>query len=300
MWRKNALEHPPVSVRTSTCPRSFCGSWANVSSRQVMCAALSQAEARPGRRLITPVSRSPGTVIDRRAHRVEAVAALVGRFGSFLLGVGAHQRGIDVHDHLSTGAVPGRAGQRPPPCPHPRSCLGAGFADRRDGRMVITGQGREQARHRRVRGDRPEHRRLGPDRCQISQAVTAERDRCGEIEQHLPGVMNSTRCTPRRQRHRQATLQPRNPKPSRSSNAPEDEISDSRTESRTTFGTGLRFTRGVPSTWNFLTVASPRIPSRTGTSVRYAPYPLHGREISRLGPGLLVGPVPNRAPTPPR
>ena len=36
---------------------------------------------------------------------------------------------------------------------------------------------------------------------------------------------------------------------SRINNAPDDEISDSRTGSRTRLGTGLRFTYGVPSTW---------------------------------------------------
>lgn len=57
---------------------------------------------------------------------------------------------------------------------------------------------------------------------------------------------------------------------SRNSNAPEDEISDSRTGSRAP-ETGLAFTYGVPLCDVDLDLRQAKNPAQTGTSVRYAP-----------------------------
>jgi hypothetical protein len=60
--------------------------------------------------------RFPGsvlTMVDERAHRREPVAALEGRLGAFLVRVRGHQRGVNVHDHLTTTTTSWGAAQWP-------------------------------------------------------------------------------------------------------------------------------------------------------------------------------------------
>ena len=67
-----------------------------------MWSALSHGEAFPGaQRTASGLAGAVLTVVDERAHRGEPEAALVGRLGALLLRVRAHQRGVDVDDHLT-------------------------------------------------------------------------------------------------------------------------------------------------------------------------------------------------------
>ncbi len=51
--------------------------------------------------------------------------------------------------------------------------------------------------HRGVRGHRPEHRRLRPEHRDIGQAVTAQRKRPGQVQDHLALVMDRVQRQPR-------------------------------------------------------------------------------------------------------
>jgi hypothetical protein len=146
-------------------------------------------------------------MVEERTHRVKAVAALVGRLGAFLVRVRGHQRRVDVHDHLPTVPAPRGAGQRPTLGPHRGPGIGTCLADCGDRSIDIAGKGSEQPRDSRIGGHIAEHRWLGAYRRDIGQAVTAERDRGRHIEQHLARIMLSTIRPPRRQRHRQTTVQ---------------------------------------------------------------------------------------------
>ena len=63
----------------------------------------------------------------------------------------------------------------------------------------VGGQGIDQAGHRRIGGDRAEHLRMRPQLGDVGQAVPADGQRHGQIQQHLARVMAGGRPPPRRQ-----------------------------------------------------------------------------------------------------
>ena len=80
---------------------------------------------------------------------------LPGARGVFLVGVRDHQRGVQIDHHQRVLGRRCSPGPDPFPGGRPRP------ADRRQRVLGILGQGRDQPRHRRIRGHRPEHCQAG-------------------------------------------------------------------------------------------------------------------------------------------
>lgn len=177
-----------------------------------MWSALFHGEAFPGRSFDRQgFAGAVFAVVNEGAHRCEAVATLEGRLGALFVRVGGHQRRVDVHNHLPTRPLAGAAGHRAPARPRRGPSLCPRPADRGDGIVNVAGQRCEQSRHGRVGGNRPEDRRLGADRGDVGQAVTAERDRRREVEKNLARVMLGSDRPPPRHRRRKTTVQARDP-----------------------------------------------------------------------------------------
>jgi len=151
----------------------------------------------------------PGTVIGERGQRVESERLLPGRRGILFLGVGQHDRGIQIHqDRRPSGAGCAVPGQRPGAV----AGCGASRADgpQRPGR--VRRQGADQPGHHRVGGHRAGQLRLGAQHCDISEAVPAQRQRHDQISNHLPRVMHRPRPSPPPQPAREALAQPGDPR----------------------------------------------------------------------------------------
>lgn len=123
---------------------------------------------------------------------VVTVGLLPCRGGILLVGVGDDQDSVQVHGHLPTGVRCSIAGQRPGALTHFRSC----GADRGQCFFARGGEGVDQTGDRRVGGDRPERGRLGPQQCDVDEAVPAERDRQRKIHEYLARVMDGPRFPP--------------------------------------------------------------------------------------------------------
>ena len=154
-------------------------------------------------------------------------------------------------------------------------------------------------RHRRVGGHRAEQLGLGPDHGDIGQTITAERDRGRDIEQHLARVVrrtaparhgasaaDSARCQPATLRQ-SAAAAPTRRRDQRLADRIQHQIPTTR----------LRFTYGVPFRFGILTFDKPRIPSRTGTSVRYSAVVTQSHERSRLAVASATPTHPGRTGT---
>ena len=79
------------------------------------------------------------------------------------------------------------------------SCGNGGFGRNND---------RADARERRVRGHRPEQRRLSAQHADVRDTVTAQRQRGRQIQQRLARIVTRPRRPPRRQRRRHPPAQP--------------------------------------------------------------------------------------------
>ena len=91
------------------------------------------------------------------------------------------------------------------PCPGPRG--GGRRRDRGQRRRGVGGESVDQPGHRRIRGDRTEHLRRGAQLGDVGQAVTADRQRHRQIEQHLARVVTGQRRPPRTGRRRESSVE---------------------------------------------------------------------------------------------
>ena len=205
-----------------------------------MWSALFHGEALPGRRSTASVSPVPCSPWSTNAH--------IGANPKPRLKVGSapslSECAVTSVASMSTITCPPsrrarRAGQRPAPRPHRAPGPRARAAADRGHRVIdVGGQGREQPRHRRVGGHRPEHRPAGrgprPRRPGSHRpARPRSRHRAAPCPGHGPPGPPATAPAPPTGHG----PDPRPGSPRRSSNAPDDETSDSRTGSRTRFGT---------------------------------------------------------------
>ncbi len=71
--------------------------------------------------------------------------------------------------------------------------------DRRERGVGVLGEPGDQPRHRRIRGHRPEHPRLGAQHRQVAGGVPTQRDRDREIQHDLARVVRRERPPPRPQ-----------------------------------------------------------------------------------------------------
>jgi hypothetical protein len=141
-------------------------------------------------------------VVGEGQQRGEPEAPLEGGLRTFLVRVRVDQRRVQVDDQ-----PPVRRGHRLQ-LPDLRSRLRPGAAERGQRGVRVGGERGDQPRHGRVRGHVTEQLRLAADRGQVGQAVTAQRDRDREIEQHLARIVPGTDRSPRRERLRQGARQP--------------------------------------------------------------------------------------------
>ena len=131
-------------------------------------------------------------------QRVKPEGALEVHRRSFLLGVRADQRRVDVdHDPLRADTQP----PRPLPCPSARR------ADRIEQSRVVRDP-IDQPKRRRVRRDRPEQRLLITHRPQVRQAVAAVGEHHRQIPDDPARIVPAASLAHPRQRARELPRQP--------------------------------------------------------------------------------------------
>jgi hypothetical protein len=146
-------------------------------------------------------------VVEERPQWVEDEAALERRCGGLLRRVRAHQGGVHIDHHrprgvrVVVGGIP--AGQRPGGRPRGRPRRG----DRGQRGRGVGGERVDQPGHRRIRGDRAERLRGGPQLRQIGQGVPADRQVHRQIHQHLARIVPRDRPPPGRERIREGAGQ---------------------------------------------------------------------------------------------
>lgn len=94
-------------------------------------------------------------------------------------------------------------GQRPDPLPDFGPCGPDGLQDL----LAGGGEGVDEAGDGRVGGDRAEDGRLAPQRRDVREAVPAQCDRQGDVQQDLARVVDGPRFAPRRQHLRYRLIQ---------------------------------------------------------------------------------------------
>src|SRR5665647_1870122 len=159
---------PAPSIRTSTdFPRRPPGSWASAAVITAMWSVAVFDPALPGRSPIANGSPVPAGPWSTNAHNGWNPNPFlnVGRAFSFF--VGRDQGGVDIHDHRMTGIGVVVRGVGPGRGPDTGAGRSAGPVDRRQDLFHVTSQPGDRARQGRVRGDRPEDRRLGADHRQV-------------------------------------------------------------------------------------------------------------------------------------
>ena len=124
-------------------------------------------------------------------------AALERRPGVLLVAVRGHQRRVDVHHQRAFGAHLVVRGVRPGELPDRRPSGRPGAVDRRQGSGCVRSEGVDRARDGRVGGNRPVDTGLGPEHGDVGQAVPAQRERDGQVQQHLGRVVHRSRRPPR-------------------------------------------------------------------------------------------------------
>jgi hypothetical protein len=101
---------------------------------------------------------------------------------------------------ITSGSAASRpwSGAWPPASSHARGPRGGcRRRDRGQRRRGVGGEPIDQPGHRRTGGHRTEHLRRGPQLCDVGQAVTADRQRHRQIQQHLARIVPGQRRPPR-------------------------------------------------------------------------------------------------------
>lgn len=185
----------------------------------------------------------------------------------------------------STITGPSGSTEPGPPRPDPAPAPAAGRQHDRS----LSGQRRDQPRHRRIGGDLTEQIRLRPHHRKISEAVTAQCDRYGQIEHDLARVVPRPPRSPRRQAHAQRPIQTNR----RSGVHQQRPTRRGQQRLAADHYPNPSGNAGYPLPTECLShsvsdvVANTRIPSRTGTSVLLAqvsPQTRRPIEASRPGP----------------
>lgn len=138
---------------------------------------------------------SARAVVDEGRQRMVAVGLLPGRGRILLVGVRNHEDSVKIGDDLTVGVRGVLTGQRPDTV----TDFGACGPDRLQGLLAGGGEGVDQAGDGRIEGDRTEDGWLGPQHGDIREAVPAQCDRQGDIQEYLAGIVDGPRLAPRRQ-----------------------------------------------------------------------------------------------------
>jgi len=161
-----------------------------------------------GRRLADPqqtgelLTSSPRPVVKERQQRVAPERAFPRRGGAFLLRVRQHDRGVQVDPDRPVG--PDRRAQ----LPDPLACLRPGLPHRGQRGRGGGGQRGDQARHGRLGRHVGEQVGLRAHHSNVGQAVTAQRDRDRQVQQHLAWIVHGTSSSPRPQPLAQRLVKP--------------------------------------------------------------------------------------------
>jgi hypothetical protein len=160
----------------------------------------------PGlRRVATGSPVPPGPWSTKAVQRVMAVGLLPGRGRVLLVGVGDHEDAVEVDDDLTVGVRGVPAGQRPDSV----ADFGACGPDGLQGFLAGRGEGVDQAGDGRVGGDRAEDGRLTPQHGDVREAVPAQCDRQGDVQEDLAGIVDGPRLPPRSQSCRYSLVKAR-------------------------------------------------------------------------------------------
>ena len=253
MWLRNIFEHAPVSARTSTCRRSCSGSWASALFSTARWSALFHGEAFPGRRSSARGSPVPCSPWSTKLH--------IGANPNPRLKVGSapslSECAVTSVASMSTITwPPDRAPETP--ASGLRLVHARARASARACRIAVSAASTSPAsvvKTREIVGsEATAPNTSGWDRTAATSARQSPPNATAVATSSstLPGS-----CVARAGCHRDSVWDRSRSSPttlmtSLISSAPEEEISDSRTGSRTRFGTRLRFTYGVPFRWGFL------------------------------------------------
>lgn len=141
-----------------------------------------------------PVAALP--VVDEPHQRVVPVGPLPGGCGVLLVGVRDHQHPVEVDGHRPARIRCTALGQLPDPLAGSGPC----GTSRLQGLLAGGGESFDQTGDRRIGGHRPEHGRLGPQHADIREAVPAQCDRQGHVQQDLARIVHRPSLPPRRER----------------------------------------------------------------------------------------------------
>ena len=147
------------------------------------------------------LSGAARTVVNKGEHGVKPEAPLEVRGRALLLRMRPDQRGIQI-DHDLIGAR-----NRPVMGPDLGPRAGPSSTDRGNHRGRVIAQALDQPTDRRVGDHRAEQLRLGPQRRDIGQTVTTQRDRDRQIQHRLARIMHRPSRSPRRQTTRETRRQ---------------------------------------------------------------------------------------------
>ena len=184
------------------------------------------------------LARGDVVSIEEAEQRVEPEGVLEGASRGLLVGVGDHDRRVEIKEALARkvracSCCPGALARYRTTLSHERQRSGA--------HAIEHPPGRRQRRHR------AEQARLVPQRPQVADAVRAVRDRDGEIGEHAAGEVERDRLVGGRSAWSQASMRPVKPASSRSSSAPAWETTPSPSAvTLTRARRPLRFTLKVP------------------------------------------------------
>ncbi len=113
--------------------------------------------------------------------------------------MGGDQRGIEVDDQRDRSRRVVIGGVHPRQRPHPGPGRGPGGVDRRQRRGCIRGQGRDRPGHRQIRRDGSVDPGFGAQHRHVGEAVTAQSEGNGQVENHPARVVDRPRAPPQGQ-----------------------------------------------------------------------------------------------------
>jgi hypothetical protein len=149
------------------------------------------------------LSGSAGPMVDEGRKRVVSVGFLPGRGRVLFVGVCAHKDTVEVDGDLTVGVRGVVACQRPDPV----ADFGPSGPNGLQSPPAGSGKSVDQTGDGRVGSNRTEDGRLAPQHRDVREAVPAERDRQGHVQQDLARIVEGPRFPPWRERCRYRGVQ---------------------------------------------------------------------------------------------
>lgn len=135
-------------------------------------------------------------MVEKGRQQVMAIGLLQGRGRDLLAGVGDHEDTVEIDYDLAIGVRRVLASHRPGTITDFAACGPDGLQS-----VLALGGGRvDQAGDGRTGGDRAEDGRLTPQHRDVREAVPAQCDRQGDVQEGLAGIVDGPWLAPRSQR----------------------------------------------------------------------------------------------------